>query len=156
MKTKACFKCLEQKSIEQFYAHVRMPDGYLNKCKDCAKADALALYKQHMQDPAWVARERVRTRNRNAKLRAAGKKSKQTYENARAWIDRHPMKRRAHGMARNALLRGRIVRADACQDCGQRAPLDMHHPDYSRPLDVVWVCKPCHGIRHRKPNLIAA
>ena len=25
----------------------------------------------------------------------------------------------------------------------------MHHPDYERPLLVVWMCEACHGVLHR-------
>lgn len=34
-----------------------------------------------------------------------------------------------------------------CQDCGGPGQV-MHHPDYSRPLAIIWLCEPCHGIRH--------
>lgn len=25
----------------------------------------------------------------------------------------------------------------------------MHHPDYARPYDIVWLCKKCHASIHR-------
>jgi hypothetical protein len=37
--------------------------------------------------------------------------------------------------------RGRLV-PQPCQVCGGVA--QKHHPDYSRPLDVVWLCRSCH------------
>lgn len=31
-----------------------------------------------------------------------------------------------------------------CERCGCRGPLERHHPDYSRPLFVELLCRPCH------------
>lgn len=36
-----------------------------------------------------------------------------------------------------------------CDDCGERPPQQRHHHDYSKPLDVAFLCKPCHRARHR-------
>lgn len=44
--------------------------------------------------------------------------------------------------ANNALRRGEIERGD-CVDCGGEGQ-EMHHEDYSKPLDVTWLCVPCH------------
>jgi len=39
MKIKICFKCGVEKSINQFYRHPKMSDGYIGKCKICARID---------------------------------------------------------------------------------------------------------------------
>jgi hypothetical protein len=44
------------------------------------------------------------------------------------------------------LRRGKLVRSD-CVSCGS-VESQMHHPDYSRPLHVVWLCRPCHLALH--------
>jgi len=46
----------------------------------------------------------------------------------------------------------RVLRADTCECCGCR-PRDQsyihaHHDDYSRPLDVRWLCASCHTVVH--------
>lgn len=48
----------------------------------------------------------------------------------------------------NALNRGELIRPENCSICNGKSPsraLDGHHPDYSKPLNVVWVCNSCHG-----------
>lgn len=31
----------------------------------------------------------------------------------------------------------------------------MHHPDYSKPLEVVWMCRPCHLAEHKRLEALA-
>ena len=42
--------------------------------------------------------------------------------------------------------RGHLV-AKPCEKCGS-ADSQKHHPDYSKPLDVIWLCRPCHVAVH--------
>lgn len=37
---KTCFKCNQEKPIDDFYVHKQMGDGHLGKCKECTKQDA--------------------------------------------------------------------------------------------------------------------
>ena len=48
--------------------------------------------------------------------------------------------------ARNAT---RKLDRQPCEQCGA-LPADAHHDDYSKPLDVRWLCESCHGIEHRR------
>ena len=51
---------------------------------------------------------------------------------------------RARRVVYAALRRGRLVRPFICQRCGALAHLHAHHEDHARPLDVLWLCEPCH------------
>lgn len=49
-----------------------------------------------------------------------------------------------------AVYAGKIKKPDCCDLCCQESntPLEGHHIDYGKPLDVKWLCKQCHGIAH--------
>lgn len=51
---------------------------------------------------------------------------------------------------RRALRKGFLLRLP-CEKCGA-AKSECHHEDYSKPLDVHWLCKPCHAVEHRKTH----
>lgn len=59
-----------------------------------------------------------------------------------------PIKHRARAAVQYALKTGRLVRRP-CEVCG--GPAQAHHQDYSRPLDVRWLCRNHHEITHWKP-----
>lgn len=44
--------------------------------------------------------------------------------------------------------KGWLVRPDACSRCDSEGLIEGHHPDYSKPLEVVWLCKRCHKAEH--------
>ena len=46
---------------------------------------------------------------------------------------------------------GRFPKPDKCEYCGKRTTaLCAHHNDYNNPLQVIWVCRKCHGEIHRQ------
>ncbi len=49
----------------------------------------------------------------------------------------------------NALQKlGELV-PQPCRTCGA-SKVEKHHPDYSKPLNVIWLCRPCHLRLHRE------
>ena len=62
----------------------------------------------------------------------------------------------AYKITKKALQSGRLVRAEKCEHCGIKpTPIENgdtrihgHHPDYSKPLDIVWLCTNCHKQLH--------
>ena len=47
-----------------------------------------------------------------------------------------------------AVKTGRITRPAACTTCHRVGPVEAHHEDYSRRLDVAWLCRACHALAH--------
>lgn len=75
MDTKKCIKCGKELPHSSFYPHSQMPDGYLNKCKECFKAEMRERYNRKSQDPEWVEKERTRGREKYRRLGYANKTS---------------------------------------------------------------------------------
>lgn len=59
----------------------------------------------------------------------------------------HYLQKYALNMLTAAIQRGDLVPAEHCQKCGcpsEGRALDGHHEDYSKPLEVIWLCRSCH------------
>jgi hypothetical protein len=55
----------------------------------------------------------------------------------------------AHKAVTLALQHGDLLRPKNCEACGQHhTRITAHHEDYSKPLDVVWLCPSCHHHTH--------
>lgn len=83
---------------------------------------------------------------RNPNFKGWRSRDKSVYkENFRA---KYPEKALAHDVVAWAVRTGRLVKPETCERCSQRPtePLHCHHEDYSRPLIVQFLCRPCHRI----------
>lgn len=58
-------------------------------------------------------------------------------------------KRRCPSLVWWAIQRGELVRPKICPRCFRDdSPIHAHHADYSKPLDVEWLCARCHQRQH--------
>lgn len=61
----------------------------------------------------------------------------------------NPLKHQARVKLGIAVSAGKIKRPVKCSRCDQpHKRIEGHHPDYTKPLDVVWLCPPCHSVIH--------
>ena len=129
---KECFKCHQVKPLEEFYPHPQMADGHLNKCKECTKQD-VSEHAKTDEGREWE-RQRFQKPERKAWIR----------EYRKVLRARYPDRYRARLKAGRAKLSGELVPPPVCSVCGGERPLEMHHTDYAKPLEVTWVCRACH------------
>ena len=66
----------------------------------------------------------------------------------RRQMEREPVKEAARRATQYAIRMGTLVR-QPCEQCGA-TPGHAHHDDYSKPLDVRWLCRPCHTEHHKQ------
>lgn len=149
-KTKTCFKCHVEKPITEYYVHPAMGDGRLNKCKECAKRDVQENYRANIEHYKEYERGRAmlphRIEMRETYLKTL--EGKAAIRRARVrFVERNPAKRAAHIATGNAIRDGRLTR-QPCEVCGE-LKAQAHHDDYSKPLDVRWLCSTHHAEWHR-------
>jgi hypothetical protein len=157
MSTKRCFKCNDDLPLDEFYRHPRMADGRLNKCKGCTRKDVnanravnLDYYRGYDRDRSMVS-HRVEARH----TYATTNRGRQAHARATTrWNKRNPHKRSAHSAVQSAKRSGVLV-ANRCRDCDS-ADTQAHHPDYTKPLAVVWLCAVHHAAEHRRSHDIGA
>ena len=59
-------------------------------------------------------------------------------------------RRLTNGKVQWALESGKLIKSLKCEVCDCESFLYGHHDDYSKPLEVRWVCKECHYKIHRR------
>jgi hypothetical protein len=142
---KTCFKCGETKPLDSFYKHPMMADGRLGKCAECTRADVRA------NRAARVEYYQAYDRNRNRDpQRIFERKERERDKSAPPRPEASPIKRAARTALGNAVRDGRLKKPPECEICAVSDDrLHGHHEDYTRPLDVIWVCAACHAFIHK-------
>jgi len=146
---KVCFKCGEAKDLTDFYRHPQMKDGFLGKCKECTKKDINDNKKKNIEYYRAYAKKAASMPNRVAAVKAYSKTENGKLSHKKSilsYVSRNPEKRQAHIAVGNAVRDG-ILNKEPCSVCGNCVS-EAHHPDYSKPLDVTWLCKKHHKEIH--------
>jgi ribosomal protein S27AE len=114
----------------------------LNMCKDCVRRRVARHRGQHL--------ERIRAYDRDRPNKAV-RLANATVRNRESRI-REPQKYQAKNAVNNAVRDGKLTRPAACEQCGSTFALHGHHDDYSKPLEVRWLCAACHHQYHHTPK----
>jgi hypothetical protein len=127
------------------------------ECGVCEKCKRREYMRRYMENPEVRERSRAARRAYYAKNREKIISKVIAWESERGYHTRDRVKKTAAMAVYRALKDGRLVRPDSCDRCGATpkplrngiSPIQAHHEDYSRKLDVMWLCTACHGEMHR-------
>lgn len=153
---KVCRECKQEKPLNEFYKHPSMADGRLNQCMECVKQRVrehrkLNIEKIQAYDKSRSMQpHRVLARKEYVKTEAGKLARKKASE---AYAKKYPMKYAAHVITNNAIRDGLLMKAKNCSTCNSEEKIEGHHDDYTKPLEVRWLCEKCHKEwhRHNKP-----
>ena len=149
---KTCRECQLFKPLSEFYTHKQMSDGHLNKCKDCVKSRVHKHRDENIESIREYDRlrgsrpERVKAHKEYIKTDAGKAAMRRGQDNYRK---KYPMKYAAHVITGNAIRDGVLIPMEVCSVCGSNIKIEGHHDDYTKPLDVRWLCEKCHKEWHR-------
>lgn len=116
---KKCKKCQTEyeNPQEHFYRKKVMKDGLSPYCKTCDRK----LADKHRKDT-----------------------TKRVLYNKKWMHKRDPEKHKARYTLNNAIKLGKVMKPEVCQHCGTGGLIHGHHENYQEPLNVMWLCRPCH------------
>lgn len=107
------------------YSYSKKYDIQYHSCRDCNNTK-LKSYMRTTSGKAVVGRARTSQRKK------------------------FPEKYAAVSAVNYAVKTGKLVKPDYCQFCSRQSTrLEGHHRDYSKQLDVLWLCPPCHSSFHK-------
>jgi len=118
-------------AAESFYLRAD-GNGYRSACRSC--------WADYAKQRRSEYPERVREQERRF---AQSERRRRWREN---YYRHNSEKIRAQGRVRDAVGRGRLEQRP-CAVCGAEKS-DAHHPDYRRPLEVIWLCRKHHMMVH--------
>lgn len=125
---KYCQECNKTKDIDCFYKNKNTFDGHSCYCKDC----------EYKRSGNYKHRS-IWNKNHKESINKAIKK----------YQDGNPIKVSAKKLVKKAISDSILVR-QPCEKCGNPKS-QGHHPDYTKPLEVIWLCakhhKEAHGYR---------
>ena len=148
---KHCTACNQDKKVTGFYRNRNRPDGRQDWCNCCMLN----------QQVAW----RKTKSGRLSIARTDQKRAKQKREYAQKYRQLPRVKRyqarKQRLYSKDPVLRIRYlarwlfkrykrtgkIPVLPCVNCGA-VKAEGHHPDYSKPLLIVWLCKKCHREEH--------
>jgi len=145
---KECITCKIYKRFSEFSPRKLATDGLYGSCKDCTNQKHRISHEKQSSNPDWYAKDLERNRlymqSRRTEYYNPKRQSNYRKEN--------PDKNRAHALLNYHVKHGNIVKMP-CQICGKEK-VDGHHEDYSKPKEVIWLCRTHHREIHRKFNTI--
>jgi len=125
---KKCHICKQHLPVADFYADKSRRSGTASKCKTCS-------------------REYLRTY-----MSGSDKWKKSHREKERRFRDRHKERSAIY----TAVHKAKLLKA-SCERC-ERSDVRLvgHHPDYSKPLEVITLCGICHAAAHKELRNVTA
>lgn len=127
---KVCSTCKQSKDLADFFRDRTKKDGHQYRCIECHR-------KYNPYKPDLFKKRYILNREYfNQKIHD--------------WAVKNKEKCSAHSKVQRALIKGELYRKP-CEVCGA-IKVDAHHDDYSKPLEVRWLCKSHHMKLHFKDS----
>ena len=133
MRKKRCPKCnKEYPETLEFFG--KRKKGFQSYCRKCKKLDDRNYSRRYREEfPEWKKKDNKRNAELISKL-------------VKKYYKKYPERKKAQEIFNREIKKGKIKR-QSCVICGKPNAYG-HHPDYSKPLEVIWLCQKHHKRLH--------
>ena len=132
MDTRICCGCGQEKPLEDFPTNRTKKLGYDYRCKNCYRV----YYRIRSKKPQKIAQVARWHQSERGKM----------MDKERRLLRKDKI--RVKNML-NYLIEQGIIQRQPCEICGSENG-QGHHPDYSKPFEVRWLCQAHHSEEHQK------
>lgn len=127
---------------------------YQEHREDCIKSQK-EYYKKNKNKIRDNVRERNqkpenKVKNRIRAMKWANRNKDKLSHYSGQYKKKNPEKANAHQYVMWALRLNVLSKPENCERCKLKVRLEAHHEDYSKPLEIKWLCKICHMHEHDK------
>lgn len=140
---KECKTCKRVKPLSDFGKQLKCKMGVRPSCKKCYNDKKREYNKQWREDHREYAIEYDKAKR--------VEKNEHFLEMRRQIAKRERIKHKDKVISRQKAYKVDLLHT--CEVCNEKDAVERHHPDYSKPLDVVSVCIPCHKQIHNGGKL---
>lgn len=123
----------------------------MSECKQCGKLTTRRPYCGECAKYIYGRRskhgDKIRARDREYQRLKRARLQHKT-EESRQYRKKYPDKVKAQRILSRAVKIGQITKKP-CEVCGD-TNVHGHHPDYTKPLEVMWLCPIHHKAEHNK------
>ena len=133
-----CGRCHQEKPLEGFHLNKNNPLGRAYWCKECFNTyNKLSHRKAHRPKPGTTRKWRQSKK---------GRATLERYKESHAEDDNI---RHKANVAIARLVKKGVIKKMPCEICGFEKT-EAHHPDYSRLIEIVWLCQSHHYKANRE------
>lgn len=158
---KFCPRCKTMRPANEFPIRTK-PNGQIrlySYCRECVRLKNREQYLSNRESRLRSAADyRANNPEKVKNFKSAWKKKWRSANpekaralacvEAKAYRLANPEKENARRQVKKAIQSGSLIRG-ACIICGSTERIEGHHEDYSKALDVVWLCKKHHIALHK-------
>ena len=160
---KRCSRCKKVKSGEEFHKDRSRIDGLQHRCRSCTKeldhkryilnGDKIRDYSINYNKNNRAKRLEWRTKNSKRikevyNLYRQKEDKEKRLQRVRKYEKKYPDRSKAKTAINNAIKSGKIEKG-ICAICDSNKYIQGHHDDYSKPMQVDWLCRKCHYLWHQ-------
>ena len=165
---KTCTKCGEAKPLTDYHKAPKGKYGCKSVCKVCCaeikkayrllnrEMETLSRLVYNSSSAGRLARERYESSAKGKAVRKEARQRRASTPEGKAAnlrkLSKFPERTRTRSMVANALKTDKLTRLP-CEVCGNPKS-EAHHCDYTKPLDVMWLCRTHHTEWHQHNEVL--